>query len=53
VKKTVENSKPVKTILREGCGQPQEAAEYGSFSHMVLTLVSRIEERSYEISLCD
>ena len=33
--------------------QPQQAAEFGSFGHVVLALESRIEEGSYGISLHD
>ena len=32
--------------------QPQQAAELGSFSYMVLDLESRIEQRGYGIFLC-
>ena len=31
--------------------QPQQAAELGSFGHMVLALEARIEDRGYGISL--
>jgi hypothetical protein len=49
VKETV---KLVKMELnKEAMLQPQQAAELGSFGHVVLSLESRIEERGYGISL--
>ena len=33
--------------------QPQQAAELDTFSHVVLDLKSRIEERNYKISLSE
>jgi hypothetical protein len=33
--------------------QLEEAAEFGSFDHVVLVSESRIKERGYRISLCN
>ena len=38
---------------KEAMFQPQQAAELGSFGHMVLALESRVEERDYGTSLHD
>jgi hypothetical protein len=54
VKEIMENRKLVKMKLNKGTMfQPQQAVELGSFSHMVLALEWRIEERNYGISLSD
>ena len=53
-KETTKNKKLVNMYLKkEAKFQPQQAAELGSFSQVVLSLESRIEERGYGICLCD
>ena len=54
MKKTFENRKLVKMYLNEeAMFQSHQAAELGSFSHVVVALESKIQERDYGISLCD
>ena len=51
MKETIKTRKLVKMELSKGpCSSPQQAAELGSFSHVVLALESRMEERDYRVS---